>query len=183
MADLPFKLRGRWQLVSADIVALFAPLVTQINGVLSAANFSRKAGIRAAQRDVQHNTLTTACRVNGLITVPTSGIKMVCPSPKRFKTAYNTDPLANVWVNYALTFMYGGGGPCTGSLGYGGSESAPGTHTQNFTLAAAGTAILNTTGDNGDPATGNVFGLLNITAGAAPGDLVLVAWWRGVHSR
>jgi hypothetical protein len=181
---LPHRLVGRWRLLQAEVAALFAPLVAEIDGALSADNFARRAGIRNAQKAAASSICAVQCRVRTSVAPTVSGgnVRFCCASPRRYKQAFSVDGTDDSWVNVAIGFHYCDGGPIAGTFYYGGDFD-----TALYTLALPSSPpnaqILQLAGDFADPKTGNVYASLDIDSSDVPWDLMLTAWFKMRHQR
>jgi hypothetical protein len=184
MVVLPHRLIGRWRLLQAEVAALFAPIVAEIDGNLSADNFSRRAALRNAQKEAAASICAVQCRVRTAVVPTTSGhnVQFCCPSPRRYREAFSVDKTEDAWVNVAIGFHYNEGGPINGTLHYGGTDTS-GAYSLALGGAVADAQILQVAGDFADPVSGNVHAFLDLDSGSDPVTLVLTAWFKARHQR
>ncbi len=187
MFDLPYRLASRARLVASEVAEQFAGLVAILNGGLTAANFSRRAGIRNVHKAAPMAVVPVQCRVRGVAgaALPNPGIvRMRCLAPRRTATT--------AWVPFRMTYHCsaqhdwaapGGGsvlGPISGTFRYGGAD---GLATAIALVDGPSDTILIDIPPAAALGFADVVAQMELTAGAAGLFHVLTVWYKAQHVR
>ncbi len=172
MITLPMQLSARWRLLGAEVAAVFAPLVAEINGKLGSEHFTPRAAIPNALKAQPRGVAGGQARYKE-VSAPLP-ILMPCRVPQRAGD--------DLWLMDGLSLTVGGGGPISGNI------IAPyiagmGATVIPFAGVAPGAPFV-WNGSLLEAGTNDFVPEVSINAvTAACQDIVLTVWFRTRHQR